>query len=160
LGLRVARWLVENGARHIALLGRRPEHGTPALRELQAMGATVHALQADVADASSLAAALAQLARQAPPLRGVLHAAAALSAAPLAELSAEQVAAMLAPKLGGTALLERLTRGLPLDFRVLFSSTTALLGASGLAHYAAANTALDAAAQTQGGAGRWLSVNW
>ena len=44
-------------------------------------------------------------------------------------------------------VLERLTRGAELDFLVLFSSTTALLGASGFAHYAAANLFLDATAQ-------------
>ena len=68
---------------------------------------------------------------------------------------------MLRPKLDGTVLLERLTRGRELDFLVLFSSTTALLGASGLAHYAAANTFLDAYALAARGQGRpVLSVNW
>jgi len=160
LGLRVARWMADNGARHIALMGRRPDTNAAGLREIEALGATIHALQADVADEASLSAALAQLAREAPPLRGVMHAAAALNAAPFAQLGADQVAAMLAPKLAGTAWLERLTRGLPLDFVVLFSSTTALLGASGLAHYAAANTFLDALAQQLPPARRWLSVNW
>ncbi|WP_288255010.1 type I polyketide synthase [uncultured Hydrogenophaga sp.] len=160
LGLRVARWMADNGARHIALMGRRPDTNAAGLREIEALGATIHALQADVADEASLSAALAQLAREAPPLRGVMHAAAALNAAPLAQLGADQVAAMLAPKLAGTAWLERLTRGLPLDFVVLFSSTTALLGASGLAHYAAANTFLDTLARQLPPARRWLSVNW
>jgi acyl carrier protein len=74
---------------------------------------------------------------------------------------------MLRPKLDGTVLLERLTReaGLTLDFLALFSSTTALLGAAGLSHYAAANAFLDAfahsAARASGpGARRILSVNW
>jgi acyl carrier protein len=58
-------------------------------------------------------------------------------------------------------LLERLTRSLELDFFVLFSSTTALLGASGMAHYAAANAFLDAAAIALNTSGRrTLSVNW
>jgi acyl carrier protein len=120
----------------------------------------VHALQADVADEASVAAALSQLAATAPPLRGVMHAAAALSAAPLAALDPAQVQAMFAPKLTGTLVLERLTRSLDLDFMVLFSSTTALLGASGLAHYAAANAFLDGLAQTDVPGRRLVSVNW
>jgi acyl carrier protein len=68
---------------------------------------------------------------------------------------------MLRPKIAGTLLLERLTQSLELDFFVLFSSTTALLGASGMAHYAAANTFLDATAiALNTSARRTLSVNW
>jgi len=103
---------------------------------------------------------LKQLANEAPPLRGVMHAAAALSVEPLVDLSARQVSDMLHPKVAGTVVLDRLTRGQPLDFLVLFSSTTALLGASGLAHYAAANAFLDAYAHAASPARRVLSVNW
>lgn len=68
---------------------------------------------------------------------------------------------MLHPKIAGTLLLERLTHGLDLDFTVLFSSTTALLGASGMAHYAAANAFLDATAiASNTSQRRVLSVNW
>nr|MBP7567874.1 SDR family NAD(P)-dependent oxidoreductase [Burkholderiaceae bacterium] len=160
LGLVVARWLAEHGARHIALLGRQPDLGAPGVAEIEALGAKVHAVQADVADEAAMARALDQLQREAPPLRGVMHAAAALSAAPLLQLDDARVRGMLAPKLAGTLVLERLTRGLPLDFLVLFSSTTALLGASGLAHYAAANTFLDTLAEASDASRRMISVNW
>ncbi|MGC3998936.1 MAG: SDR family NAD(P)-dependent oxidoreductase [Anaeromyxobacter sp.] len=161
LGLLAARWLAERGARHVALLGRRPDPAAPGVREVEALGVRVHCLAGDVADPAALGAALARLQAEAPPLRGVLHAAAALGAAPLAELTGEEVEAMLRPKLDGTVLLERLTRACPLDFLVLFSSTTALLGATGLAHYAAANAFLDAFAQAARRRGRpVLSVDW
>ena len=127
---------------------------------IKSLGATVYPLQGDVADEAAMAALLAQLRADAPPLRGVMHAAAALSSAPLVDLSAMQVSEMLSPKLAGTLALERLTRSHQLDFLVLFSSTTALLGASGLAHYAAANAFLDAFAQVTNRKRRVLSVNW
>ncbi len=161
LGLVVARWLVTCGARHIALLGRHPDMTSDGVRELQAAGATVIALQADVADSRSMHDAFATLRRDAPPLRGVLHAAAHLHAEPLATLTVDQFAAMLRPKLAGGALIERLTRDMGLDFLVLFSSTTALLGAKGLAHYAAGNAFLDTLAQvTHSASRRVLSINW
>jgi myxalamid-type polyketide synthase MxaE and MxaD len=50
---------------------------------------------------------------------------------------------MLRPKVSGTWVLHALTREGPLDFFVMFSSTTGLLGSSMLGHYAAANTFLD-----------------
>jgi acyl carrier protein len=131
------------------------------VRAVQALGAQVIALEGDVADEASLRMALSVLAAQAPPLRGVMHAAAALSSAPVTALAPQQVSAMLRPKIDGTLLIERLTASLPLDFVVLFSSTTALLGASGLAHYAAANLFLDATARAADQSSRRvLSVNW
>ena len=161
LGLLVARWLVERGARHVALLGRRPDMSAPGVRALQAMGAQVIALAGNVADGAAMAALLAQVEREAPAVRGVLHLAADLSAAPLTELSAEQLDTMLRPKLHGTLVLERLARSRRMDFLVLFSSTTALLGAAGLAHYAAANAFLDATAEhTRDASCPVLSVSW
>ena len=104
---------------------------------------------------------LRELEAEAPPLGGIMHAAADLSVAPIVDLSAAHVSRMLRPKLDGTMALERVTRGRDLDFLVLFSSTTALLGASGFAHYAAANLFLDATAMATNRPGRRvLSVNW
>lgn len=165
LGLLVARWLAQNGARHVALLGRNPDANSQAVREIEALGTRVIALTGDVADEVAMKRHLARLAAGAPPLRGIVHAAAALSAAPIGELASEQVRAMLRPKIEGTVLLERLTSSLELDFIVLFSSTTVLLGASGMAHYAAANAFLDATAVALNDSsdvnGRHtLSVNW
>jgi NAD(P)-dependent dehydrogenase (short-subunit alcohol dehydrogenase family)/acyl carrier protein len=161
LGAVVARWMVERGARHLALVGRNVPKDTSLQRELEAHGATVLALSGDVGDESSMAAVLGRVEAQGPALRGIIHAAADLTSAPIRELSATQIDSMLRPKLDGTVVLDKLTRGRPLDFLALFSSTTALLGASGLAHYAAANAFLDAFAAAANAPGRRvLSVNW
>lgn len=161
LGLLVALWMAQNGARHIALLGRHPDTSSRAVKQVEAAGARVIALAGDVADEATMQAHLDGLVREAPPLRGIIHAAADLSVAPIAEISHDQVRAMLRPKVDGLLVLERLTRSLPLDFTVLFSSSTALLGAAGFAHYAAANAFLDATAVTLDRQGRRVvSVNW
>jgi acyl transferase domain-containing protein/NAD(P)-dependent dehydrogenase (short-subunit alcohol dehydrogenase family) len=160
LGLLVARWMAERGARHLALLGRHPDRDAAAVREIEALGARVIALQGDVADEPTMRRLVQELALQHPPLRGVMHAAADLSAGPIGELSFADVERMLRPKIDGTLVLERLARHHELDFLVLFSSTTALLGAAGLAHYAAANLFLDATAQSAAAPCRVLSVNW
>jgi acyl transferase domain-containing protein len=161
LGLVVARWMVRHGARHLALLARNPDANSPAIRELKALGATIMALRADVADAASMAEAFERIAASGLPLRGVVHAAADFSTAPIDVLEASQVTSMLRPKLDGTVLLERLVASHPLDFLVLFSSSTAVLGATGFAHYAAANQFLDATAQCSRRRERpVLSINW
>jgi acyl transferase domain-containing protein/acyl carrier protein len=161
LGGLVARWMAANGARHIALLGRNPDMGSRTVRDIEAMGARIIGLAGDVADEVTLAGHLARIAEQAPPLRGIVHAATDAHVAPIADLGREQVRAMLRPKIEGTVLLERLTRSLDLDFMVLFSSQAAVLGAAGFAHYAAANAFLDATALSMNrSARRVLSINW
>jgi acyl carrier protein len=68
---------------------------------------------------------------------------------------------MLRPKLAGGWLLHELSQAHPVDHFVLFSSTTALWGSRSLAHYAAANQALDALAHYRHHLGMpALSINW
>ena len=161
LGLLVARWLAERGARNIGLLGRHPQAGTPALREIEALGARVVPLAGDVCDAAAVERAVAALEDGGAPLRGVLHLAAHLDAAPITALTDAQVEAMLRPKVSGTQNVIDLARTRRLDFVALFSSTTALLGAAGFAHYAAANLFLDAAAAQARAEGLpVLSIAW
>ncbi|MET0507245.1 MAG: beta-ketoacyl reductase, partial [Burkholderiaceae bacterium] len=138
-----------------------PPAGREIFAAIEAAGARVLPIRADVADATALADAIALLSRDAPPLRGVIHAAAALSAAPIGRLGAARLREMLRPKVDGTVALQRATANAGLDFLVLFSSTTALLGASGLAHYAAANAFLDATAHGFDAPDRRvISVDW
>ncbi len=161
LGQRVALWMAARGARHIALLSRRAEPDMEAIRAIEALGARVIPLSGDVADAAVMGTLMARLGTEAPPLRGIIHAAVDTSAAPIDRLTPEMIRRMLRAKIEGTVVLEQATRAMALDFTVLFSSTTALLGSADLAHYAAANLFLDATAQALNRPGRRvLAVNW
>jgi len=163
LGLEVARWLVARGARHLALLGRGAPsaEASAAITKLEAAGARVLTLRADVAARVQLRAALAQLRAELPPLRGVVHAAGLLADATLAQLTPEGLRAALAPKVAGALHLHELTLGDSLDMFVLFSSAAALLGLAGQANYAAGNAFLDTLAHQRRAAGLpALSINW
>jgi amino acid adenylation domain-containing protein len=161
LGLLVARWMAEKGARHIALLGRHPDLTSSDIRAIEELGAQVIPLGADVADESVMRTLLARLSSTAPPLRGIVHTAFNPSFAAIDQLTTAQISNMLRPKISGLAVLERLTQGCQLDFTVLFSSGSALLGWPGLAHYAAACAFLDGTARALNRPGnRVLSVNW
>ena len=177
LGLKVARWLVDRGARHLVLTSRRglapretwaaipaddPRRDqVAAVLAIEALGATVDVLAADVADRAAMTALFASFGSTRPVLRGIMHAAADVRGELLAEATAEVRAAVLAPKVTGSWLLHELSRDLSLDFFVLFSSTTALLGVARLGHYAAANQFLDALAHHRRRAALpALSVNW
>lgn len=96
-----------------------------------------------------------------PPVTGVIHAAGVIDLIPVAELGTEQCDAMIRPKIMGAWTLHHLLAGQPLDFFVLFSSASAVLGSPQLAAYAAGNAALDAFALYRRAKGLpALSVNW
>ena len=178
LGLAVARWMVEQGARRLILLGRtkfpprsrwsatetgsRLAHQIGAIRELEALGASVHLASVDVADEGQLSAFLDDFSAEGwPPIRGVVHAAGVLQDALLLQLDQAALNTVLRPKVTGGWLLHRLLEHAPLDFFVLFSSAGSLLGQPGQGNYAAANAFLDALAHHRKAQGRpALTVNW
>ncbi len=163
LGLATARWLAEQGARHLTLLGRRAPAAAAqnAIAAIESLGARVTVAQADVSVAGQVAAVLAKIEQDGPPLRGVIHAAGLLNDGSLLQLNRADFERVLAPKVAGAWHLHQLTRANQLDFFVLFSSVAALLGTAGQANYATANAFLDALAHHRRAEGRpALSINW
>jgi len=163
LGLLVARWMVERGARHLVLVGRSAVK--PAVRsqleQLELKGARVVVAQADVSDYEQVAELLASLGQSSPPLRGIIHAVGVLDDGVLKHQNWERFARVMAPKVQGAWNLHALTRNQPLDFFVLFSSAASLLGSKGQANHSAANAFLDTLAsyrRAQGLPGS--SINW
>src|SRR5262249_54777837 len=112
-------------------------------------GATVTAIAADVATRAGSAAALQAAELTGRPLRGIIHAAGTIDDALIGKLAADQIRRVFDGKVLGAWHLHELTRSLPLDFSVLYSSGPASLGSPGQAHYAAANRMLDAIAATR-----------
>ncbi|MFI0901913.1 SDR family NAD(P)-dependent oxidoreductase, partial [Streptomyces sp. NPDC020983] len=163
IGGRVARWLVERGARHVVVAGRRGADapGSQALAaELAELGATVDIAACDVADRGQVAALLARVPAR-HPLRAVFHAAGVGDYTPVRDLDGDRLAQVAAGKAGGARWLDELTRGLDLDAFVLFSSGASSWGSGQQGAYAAANAYLDALAERRRAAGLpALSVAW
>ncbi|WP_257460229.1 type I polyketide synthase [Archangium lipolyticum] len=177
LGLHVARWMVSKGARHLVLLGRRslPDRATwpelpregdvgrqlAAIEAMEAQGATVLALSADVGDPARMAEVLESIHRGPAPLKGIIHAAGVSTLVPLETMDETALASILRPKVLGGWVLHQLTRELELDFTVYFSSGSAVWGSARMAHYAAGNQFLDALAHYRRARGQHaLSINW
>ena len=137
------------GHANLVLLGRRPPRvpEASAIRALEAQGARVEAVSLDVADLAALRAAFARVGRH-PATRyaAIVHCAGVLDDALLADQSWPRFAGVMSPKIAGAANLDALTRDRTLDFFVLFSSSSSLLGSPGQANYAAANAWMDALA--------------
>ncbi len=131
------------------------------VRRLEALGADVLPLAGDVADRARMTAVLAEVRARLGAPCGVIHAAGALSGALLAGQSHAVVARTLAPKVAGTLVLDELTAADPLDFFVLCSSLSAVLGPPGQVSYAAANAFLDAFAAARCRHGRPVrAIGW
>jgi len=163
LGLHVARWMVDRGARSLVLSGRRGAEAAvmPALDDMRAAGAVVTVARADMARREDVQRVLSEIAASHPPLRGIVHAAGVLDDGVLLQQDWERFARVMAPKIAGSWNLHSLTQDLPLDFFVLFSSASSILGSPGQANYAAANAFMDALAHLRRAQGLpALSVNW
>ncbi len=163
LGLEVARWLVECGARHLALMGRSVPAPTAekVLEELRKLGAEVVVAQGDVAQESDVARIVELIHSRMPELRGVIHAAGVLDDATVLALDAARFRSVFGPKAKGAWNLHSLTRKDRLDFFVLFSSVASLLGLPGQGNYAAANAFLDGLAHYRKTLGMpALCINW
>ena len=164
LGLALAKWLGEQGARHLLLLGRRGADSIEqqeAVRALEQTGMQVVVMRADVSQRGDVEAALQHIAAHMPALRGVVHAAGILDDGLLAKQDKEQLARVILPKAIGAWNLHALTQDVELDFFVLYSSVAALLGSPGQGNYAAANSFVDALAHYRRGLGLpALSINW
>ncbi|MGO2769603.1 SDR family NAD(P)-dependent oxidoreductase [Pseudomonas taetrolens] len=149
-GLRTAQWLVDKGARHLVLLGRRGAASLevqPSLAVWNAQGIDVQAVACDITDEVQLRGVFERIAASPYPLRGLVHAATVIDDSLIRNLDAEQLQRVLEPKAKGAQYLHQLTRELALDFFVMFSSATTLFGNPGQANYVAANHWLEALAR-------------
>jgi acyl transferase domain-containing protein/acyl-CoA synthetase (AMP-forming)/AMP-acid ligase II/acyl carrier protein/NAD(P)-dependent dehydrogenase (short-subunit alcohol dehydrogenase family) len=178
LGLQVARWLVRKGARRLILLGRtglpprdrwREVNDNGAERrvldqvlELESLGASVHLAQVDVSSEAELSSYLDNFRREAwPEIKGVFHLAGMVGLTPLLQINEYMLIEYFAPKVAGAWNLHRYFADRELDFFVLFSSGSALLGSPGIGAYAAANGFLDGLASIRRANGlAALSINW
>ncbi|MEJ2870421.1 SDR family NAD(P)-dependent oxidoreductase, partial [Actinomycetospora sp. OC33-EN08] len=152
LGSRVARMLAAHGAQHLVLVSRRG-HDAPGVADLvadlAAAGARTIVAAVDVTDPAALAALLDEH----DDLSAVVHTAAVLDDAMVADLTPAQLATALPAKAGAAATLDRLTRGRGLDAFVLFSSWGGAVGVPGQGNYAPGNAYLDALARARRDAG-------
>ncbi|WP_198169253.1 type I polyketide synthase [Herbidospora daliensis] len=152
VGLLVGEHLIRAGAGRLILTSRSGPRGDGADR-LRALGAEVLTPRVDVTDAAAMRAMLADVGR----VDGVVHAAAETGPdtfLPLRDVTEAAVERHFSAKVTGARVLAEV---LPeLDFCVLFSSTSAILGGIAFGSYSAANAALTALAGRPG----WTAASW
>jgi myxalamid-type polyketide synthase MxaB len=145
LGQRTAQWLVQAGARHVALLGRRlpsPE----ALAQIRAhlSGAeSIELCTGNVADAAVVDRLFADAADKGRPVCGVVHLAGVIADAPILEQTWNAFRTVFLPKVAGTWNLWRAAQRGGVELFVGYSSIASVIGSISQANYAAANAFID-----------------
>ena len=158
LGLEVADFLVDKGARRLILVSRRAfppradwenltgsmQAAAQKIKHLENLGATIYIVAADIGaplGSEDLKNALDTLSL--PPTLGVVHAAGVLEDQLVLETAADSFHRVLSPKIAGALALHSLFPPGSLDFFVLFSSCGQLFGFPGQSSYASGNAFLD-----------------
>lgn len=163
LGLHVAKWMAEQGARNLLLLGRSAPsaEAAQAAEAMRGAGVRVEIRSVDVARRADLETVLREIEAGMPPLRGIVHAAGVLDDGVFTQQTWGRLETVMAPKIAGAWNLHELTLRAPLDFFLLFSSMASLTGSPGQSSYASGNAFLDALAHYRRGRGLpALSINW
>ncbi|MBF0099980.1 MAG: SDR family NAD(P)-dependent oxidoreductase [Desulfobacterales bacterium] len=159
LGLKLAEWMISEGARHLILMGRKKpsDEAVELIENLNRTGATILIAQGDVASKSDIEAILGKT----PSLKGIIHAAGVLDDAMIPDQTPARFNLVMNPKAVGAWNLHCLSQHMDLDFFVLFSSAASVLGNPGQSNYAAANAFLDALAHFRHHQGLpATSINW
>ncbi len=163
LGLLTAQWLVEQGARHLALMARSApsDEARAAIAEMEKRGAKILVAQGDVARETDVKRVLFEIRKSQPPLRGIIHSAGVLDDGALLQQNWERFETVLAPKVHGAWLLHQLTQDEQIELFVLYSSLTSMLGVRGQGNHAMANAFLDGLAQHRRARGQaGVSIHW
>lgn len=132
------------------------------IQHLEALGAQVLPVAADVTVQEQVADAV-RLARETfGEIHGVFHTAGALRDSLIQLKGQKDVEEVFSAKVYGTQVLDQVFEGSALDFMVLFSSTSAFVAPQGQIDYVAANSFINAFADSRSGQRAYpvAAVNW
>lgn len=160
MGQLLATFLSEKYRANLVLISRNvlPEAFLSGLKE---KGVGVLSLQVDVSDLIPMQEGINEAIRQFGEIHGVLHTAgmADYGGVILRRKQADDEK-VFTPKIAGTRVLEYIFRGRRPDFFINFSSIAASVGAFGEAAYVAANSWMDAFAESADRGYPFLSIEW
>jgi polyketide synthase PksN len=137
------------------------------LKKWEALGTRIEYQQMDVTQKAAVDSLLQYIQEHYGSLQGIIHSAGVIKDNFIFKKTKEELQAVMKPKVAGLVYLDQASKGLPLDFFILFSSIAGRLGNVGQADYAAANAFMDAYAKYRNTLvtskerfGQTLSINW
>ncbi|MGH3524605.1 MAG: beta-ketoacyl reductase, partial [Mycobacterium sp.] len=178
LGLLMAGWLADRGARRLVLAGRTPlpprrdwdnhtndtdaQHKIAAIRALERRGVSVDAVALDIGSRDAVQALLTRRDDDGvPPIRGVIHSAGVTEGQLLTEIAENRLRRTMWPKIAGAQVLHQAFPPGSLDFFFLTAAAGAVFGVPGQGAYASANAYLDGLARVRHRQGcNTVSLDW
>jgi acyl transferase domain-containing protein/acyl carrier protein len=130
------------------------------IKELEALGAEVLPVTADICDRTQMEQAIALSLERFGTINGVIHAAGVAGGGIIQLKTPEMAEKVFAPKVTGTLILNEVLQAIDLDFLVLCSSLSSIVGGFGQADYCGANAFLDAFARHNSTKCHTVAVNW
>jgi acyl transferase domain-containing protein len=161
-GAVLARYLATHYQARLILASRHARADHPLLAQIRALGGEVIAVAADLRQPTAVAQLLDSALTAFGTLNGVFHLAGVPGEQMLLRHELSRAQAVIDTKIACASALVELCQQQQLDFLLLFSSVTAVLGGMGQLDYCAANAALDAVAQMAHSRGIYQvrSVRW
>jgi acyl transferase domain-containing protein/acyl carrier protein len=161
IGGSVAEFLARTLQARLVLVSRR-EFPLQDIQKLEALGAEVRAVTADVTRAADIERVVAEVRREFGELHGLIHAAGVPGGGMLFLKTREMAERVMAPKVVGTSLLYDACKDLQPRFFLCCSSLAAIVAPVGQFDYCAANAYQDAfcRAHDDPSATRCISINW
>ena len=148
LGRSLTSWMMKHGARRFVFLSRSgaDAHAASVLvQSLKEAGMDVQVVRGDATVKKDVERAIAGVPARFP-IRGVVHAAMVLKDGLFAQMSYNDWKTSTGPKVQGAENLHQCLSDSPLDFFLMTSSVSGILGTPAQSNYAAANSYLDALA--------------
>ncbi|KAH0174845.1 polyketide synthase, partial [Aureobasidium melanogenum] len=141
VGISIAEWMVNSGARNVVLTSRHPSVPASVLDFMSQKGVVLRTMAVNVADKEALRIALTDMSSSMPPIGGIINGAMVLRDHPFADISWADFKTVLEPKVTGSRNLDELFEEADqnLDIFILLSSATSYVGISGQSAYSAAN---------------------
>ncbi len=180
IGLEVAKYLVSKNKINLALINRSKlpgrekwkeiiEDGSDeklvkklkAIMEMEETGAEICCLSVDITKIEELQPIIEELRQQYGRINGIIHSAGVAGDGFIIRKEKEVFEEVIAPKIYGTWILDHLTKEDQLDFLIMFSSISSLIGNAGQGDYTAANSYLDSFATFKRRHGKNVTtINW
>ncbi|KAL8934982.1 MAG: hypothetical protein Q9216_005641, partial [Gyalolechia sp. 2 TL-2023] len=148
LGRSLTSWMVDRGVKNLAFMARSGADRPAAahlVSTIEARGVEVTVLRGDVADSKDVKTAIQTITKH-HQLRGVVNAAMVLNDGLFQSMDPTSWRNTVDPKVKGSFNLHEAVKELELDFFVLLSSTSGIIGTPSQSNYAAGNTYQDALA--------------
>lgn len=133
------------------------------LAQIKKEAGALHIVAADAANKSAMAELFQS--ERVQPLNGIIHAAGTLGESMVGlipQIEPQDLSTQMHSKVEATKVIAEMIKDRTLDFVLLQSSLSAILGGLGFASYSAGNHFLDAYSQQQNRLGntRWITANW